>query len=378
MQYPYINSATESLVTEIRDIIHERQDLSDEEQVLHNFKEFSASCSVSPLIVEYIANKISRLENLNVFSDRQLEVLMLGMIARSSSTYGTIPNVVAHLALIGEHAEAAILNENAKNETGDRAHKPHPTLLYDCFAVIGRALSIPVLTPASYHILRQILIERERTGQPVMRTVDSVNRHFAENDLHIPDYTDDDIRVAIYYTERCNSSITHLHSRIIEIESRMNDRGGGTEARNPYDKKWLAIRRLELAMREASSVDDHDTNQLSYIGAWGQVVEHLVPQLPPSELVRARAWTEAHNDEHAGQAIGWGGAAEEGHAEDARIQAVRMMKTLKPLTFATALREVTAFNVVRLGFWSRIVDALKDLEHSNKMEQSEAPNPLSA
>ncbi|MCF4130094.1 hypothetical protein [Methylobacterium sp. SyP6R] len=358
----YINGATEQLANDIRAVIESRPDLQNESPVIESFTRFDETCRMPPAIVCYVAEKLSHEANMPAFSDAQLEILMLAVIARSSSTYGTIPGVVAHLALIGEHQDAAILNENAKNETGDRAHTPHPILLYDGFTVIGAARGIPALSPASYHIMRHVMIERERLGQSVLHTVEAVKDYFAVNDLHVPAYTDADIRVALHYADRCDPTITHLHSSIIEAESRMNDVPGAAASRNPYDRAWLGVRLLELAMREASSVDEHDTGRLSYIGAWGRVVEHLIPQFPPDQHARARAWTEAHNDEAAGQAVGWEGAAEEGHAEDARVQAVGMLKTLKPATLALVLSEVAEFNVLRLGFWDRVVADLRRLD----------------
>lgn len=370
MDKSYPNGATAQLDQDIRALIDLRPDLSSDVALNESFTRLDETCRITPAIVGYVANKLQHETNTPTFTDRQLALLMLGVIARSSSTYGTIPNVVAHLALIEEHQDAAILNENAKNETGDRAHAPHPTLLYDCFAVIGEALAIPALTPASYHVMRQILIERERIGQPVLQTAEAVEDYFAVNDLHVPAYTEADIRVALHYAGRCDPAITHLHSRIVAIESRMNDRSGAAATRNPDDKAWLGVRRLELAMREASSVDEHDTGRLSYIGAWGQIIEHLIPQLPLCRHVRARAWTEAHNDEAAGQAVGWEGAAEEGHAEDARTQAVTMLRTLKPTTFAMVLAEVAEFNALRLGFWDRVVRDLQRLEQNPRIPEA--------
>jgi hypothetical protein len=358
----YINGATAALVTDLRGLISKNALFADDPAVIDAFSEFSQTCATTPSVVRYLSDKLAKSSNTPCFKERQIEILMLGVIARSSSTYGTIPNVVAHLALIGEHADAAILNENAKNETGDREHTPHPTLLFDCFKIIGEALSIDYLTPASYHILRYILIEREKAGGPGLQSIDSIKEHILRGEPHFPPYGEKDIEVALHYSNLCKSDITQLHSSIVRIESRMDDRTVLATARNPYDKRWLATRRLELALREATSVDEHETGRLSYIGAWGNVVESLIPQIPPGGYDRARAWTRAHNDEVVGQAVGWSGAAEEGHAMDARIQAIQMVSSLKPTTFASVLREVAALNNMRLAFWDDIVEELAALE----------------
>lgn len=358
----FINGAVEALVTDLSNAISSNHQFALNDAVVDAFAEFEASCRIRPAIIDYIESRVTSTNNEIRFSSKQLQLLMLSIIARSSSTYGTIPGVVSHLALIGEHEDAAILNENAKNETGDRSNTPHPVLLYDCFKVIGEAFSIPYLTPASYHMLRLILIGRSKRPERDLFTVPGVKHYLLEQDLYVPRHRDEDVHVALQYCNISTPNIALLHSDILKMESRMED---GTEApsgRNPYDKLWLTVRRLELAMREASSVDEHETHRLSYIGSWGQVVDHLVSAIPEKNHHRARAWVEAHNDEIAGQAVGWSGAAEEGHAEDAREQAVQMMKTLRPTTFASALSEVTLLNNLRLKFWVSVVEGLSALE----------------
>jgi hypothetical protein len=47
---------------------------------------------------------------------------------------------------------------------------------------------------------------------------------------------------------------------------------------------------------------------------------------------------------------------------DARIQAIQMVSSLKPTTFASVLREVAALNNMRLAFWDDIVEELAALE----------------
>lgn len=356
----FINSATGTLVQEIAQLVHSQPAFRESTTIADSFRAFRHTCTVTPAIVGYIGKRTAVFGRRPVFNADQFELLMLAMIARSSSTYGTIPGVVAHLALIGEHADAAILNENAKNETGDRAHAPHPVLLYDGFAVIGEAMRVPVLTPARYHIMRLILIGR--TALDDLADARSVAAYLADRELHVPSHDEEDIRIALHYADKHGPDLIELHSRVIEAESRVDERKEAGTSRNPYDRKWLALRCLELAMREASSVDEHEANRLSYIGAWGQVVEHMAPLLPTCELARARAWTEAHNDEAAGQAVGWDGAAEEGHAEDARSQALKMIAALSPPAFASVLDEVTNLNDLRIRFWDEVVRRLAAID----------------
>lgn len=366
MHNQYINDAIAALVSDLQDVITRNKLLAEDRTVTEAFTGFKRACTITPSIVRYIADKIARASNLPCFSAKHLEILMLGVIARASSTYGTIPNVVAHLALVGEHADAAILNENAKNETGDREHAPHATLLFGCFEVIGESLPVQYLRPASYHILRNILIHRHKTDSEALQDLESVSEMLLREDTYVPVYNENDIKVALHYSNLCKSDVTDLHSFIVQVESRMDDRAAAGSAGNPYDKRWLAARRLELALREASSVDEHETGRLSYIGAWGQVVESVISQIKPSKYDQVRAWTKAHNDESAGQAVGWSGAAEDGHAIDARLQAVQMMASLKPATFATVLNEVAVLQTKRLEFWDNIVQDLASLDAANE------------
>jgi len=43
---------------------------------------------------------------------------------------------------------------------------------------------------------------------------------------------------------------------------------------------------------------------------------------------RELARVKAHNDEQVGQSVGWQSAAEVGHAEDARVEAVELLQSL--------------------------------------------------
>ena len=105
----------------------------------------------------------------------------------------------------------------------------------------------------------------------------------------------------------------------------MDDTGKPVDGRNPNDQISLARQSLELAVREASSVDEHDTGKLSYIGAYGLLTDALLGHVPENKRAAVTAWTRAHNDEVAGQSVGWESAAEEGHAEDARALALQML-----------------------------------------------------
>jgi hypothetical protein len=151
----YVNGAVKALVTDLEQIIRERDEL-DCPAVRAAMAEFDRTCRTVPAVVSFLKQRTAVPDGCTTILKCHLELLMLSMIARSSSTYGTIPGIVAHLALVGEHEDAAILNENARNETGDRSNRPHAVLLYRCFRTLGKTFGIRYPTPASYHIARQI------------------------------------------------------------------------------------------------------------------------------------------------------------------------------------------------------------------------------
>gem|GEM_PF-3079959 len=323
-----------------------------------SYADFDQTCKQAPSIVQHAREVIATSDGKPPFTARQLQILMVAFLARSSSTYGTIPGLVSHLSLIGEHEIAAILNENARNEIGDRHHSSHASLLYDCFAVIGQEFSIEYPTPASYHILRLLQLGQLKRNNKA--DIPTIRREIQESDLHVPEFDDNDIRVAINYRKIVGPELVQLHTAIINSDSRLDEKGGANTCRNPYDTEWIATRCLELAIREASSVDEHRSGRLSFIGAWGLVVDAISPWIKPERRARLRAWVEAHNDETAGRAAGWAGAAEEGHAEDARDVAVRILQTLKPRTFANVLGEVASLNLKRLRYWKYVTKRMSE------------------
>ena len=347
----YINKPTAALVTALNSIIQGRSDLRDNAEISEAFSSFKRTSETPPAIVGYIRQKTDPASASAGFTKEQLELLMFAVIARSSSTYGTIPGVVAHLALIGEHDAAATIAANAANETGDRNHTPHPTMLYDSYKILGDSLNVRYPTPASYHLTRHIIQGRTKLGSNELDSVEAVESYLKTENLHVPPYTTEDITTALYFCHLIRPETIQYHTQILQTESRMNDTGSAHYERNPYDKQWLATRMLELAVREASSVDEYDTGKLSYIGAWELLVNQLVGHIPQQQHSKLLAWVHAHNDEETGQAIGWDGAAEVGHAEDARLHAVRIMESLDAPTFASVLNEITALNQSRLDFW---------------------------
>lgn len=353
----YINDSVKTLVVSIQDIISRNKALKKNEDIKHALAIFDHTCRISPSTIHFIINKILQADGKLPFNLKQIQIIMAAVLARSSSSYGNIPSVVSHLSLVGAHAEAAILNENVLFGVGNRQSVPHSELLYESFRIIGEAFKVPWLTPASYHIFR--LISLDGGVSAGLGTIADV-RHFLESHAYyLPDFHDEDIEVALHYRKLAGSDIVNLHSFVVLHEAKMDDADVMVSARNPYKKNWLALRCLELAMREADSVDEFKTGRLSYIGCWGLFIEALMPWLPAIKHDRVRAWTQAHNDDLAGQATGRQGPADERHANDARFVALRMLNGLKPQTFAEVLNGVAELNQSRLAFWDIVAEKLK-------------------
>jgi hypothetical protein len=359
----YINGPTEKIVAELDEHIYKRGDLVQSSRVIESFTAFKCMCRKPPSIVEYIRNKTDCANPAAGFTVDQIKLIWLSMVARSSPTWATIQSEPGLLSLTGDHDTAAIINSNAMNETGDKAHRPHPLLLYDCFAELGKALHFDALTPASYHLVRQIHRLRQLRNDGKCSDVNVIYKFLNDRRIYI-EHTPRDMQSAIDYADLSPPSLVDYHSQILRDVLGLDDRGCTAPVhRSPYDLDWMAMRGLELAAREASSVDEHDTGRLSYIGAGGMVVDALLGYVPAANRNAVLAWTRAHNDEATGQSVGWQGAAEEGHADDARITAMDILKTLDPEPFAQTLEAVTKLGNARLAFWDHVVVALEAKEH---------------
>jgi hypothetical protein len=214
-------------------------------------------------------------------------------------------------------------------------------------------------------------------GRNAPLDVGEVERHLVHSATYVPAHTGADVENAIYFAELAGHRVLRFHNEILVAESRMDEGTNGLGSRNPYDRGWIATRLLELATREASSVDEHESGRLSYIGAWELLLANLLGHVSPEDQEALMGWVKAHNDEDCGRAVGWEGAAEEGHAEDARRQAMKVMRTLDSRAFAVTVREVAKLNQLRLEFWDDVVASMQAGERSGdyiiKITGSETP-----
>jgi hypothetical protein len=358
----YTNSSTAALVEDVEQLIQSREELRDSREVAKTFASFKRVCEQPPTIMNYIRGKTDAASPSAGFNHEQLELLMLAVVARSSSTWGTIQAEAALLAMAGEYETAAIVNANAMNETGDKTHRPHSLLLFDSVGVLGDSLHTEALTPARYHMARHIhaIGRSEANGQ--FADAAAIQEYLHQRRIHIP-HTTRDIEVALHFCTISPPDIFDYHTRIAHDVLGLDDMGGRLcVQRDPYNADWKALRMLELAVREASSDDEHDTGRLSYIGGWGLAVDAMLGHVPYDQRTTALAWTRAHNDEMAGRSVGWKGAAEKGHAEDARHIAIDVLKTLDRTAFIQTLDKVTALGKARLAYWNSIVSSLEAKE----------------
>ena len=217
-------------------------------------------------------------------------LFILAITARSSSTWVTIQMQAGMLNLVGEHEMAAIINANAMNETGDKAHRPHSLLLFDSFAALGEALHIDPLTPARYHLVRQIHRIRQSMGEGRFSNAQSIEDHLRACRICIR-HTWEDLSVALVYCDISDPFITDYHSQTLAT-SCASTTGAATL---PYEGiRTTRIRQalvLELAVREASSVDEHETGKLSYIGCCGLLLDAYLGYIPCDRRDEALAWT---------------------------------------------------------------------------------------
>jgi len=193
---PYINQPTEKLVTDVEEVVDRRGDLRECGKVAAALAGFKLICRKPPAIVKYIRNKTDTANPEAGFTRDQIKLHMLATVARSSSTWGTIQAESALLSLAGDHDFAATINSNAINETGDKAHRPHPLLLFDCFDVVAKALNLDALRPASYHLARHIHRLRKFWNDNTLSDVNALYEYLVTQGIRVR-HTPHDMQVAL-------------------------------------------------------------------------------------------------------------------------------------------------------------------------------------
>lgn len=276
--------------------------------------------------------------HLKPLSARQLQVLTMGVAFRSMSSYAAIGMAVVQLQTAGYYRWAAIINENLKDEVGDRTRRSHAELLYDNFRIVANRLGF---TPIDPEVFLQIAASFAGEACGVIKQPGPADRQTVETYCGLAD-----ARMARYHHEV-----------------------GANLLQPPPVHGQALIHALELAVREASSVDDFAAGKLSYIGVYGRVTECLVEGLDLEERRSAIAWAQAHNDESTGRDAGWNGASEEGHAEDAKRLVAELIPQATDAQLIHALKTVTHLTNLRGDHWAYVASLLTDLQQADSTQK---------
>ncbi len=370
-----------------------RQGHSDNPNLLESINNFRQLSRQPPAIIDFILNGIDPSNPNAGFNKEQLETLLAAVMFRSSSTYASIPYLVADFNSLGMYDRARTINANASDEVGNKKNDSHATLLHNSLEMMAELLGcITFKNPLRYYVTRKII--RIRRTEPsflaseIKGDLDLYSKMKEYNDAvgsksphQLPEITSilfpggstyaslAKLRDALYLANLIPDSFLDYHDQVLSITRR-------TLPGKTYqiDKPELAIRALELAVREASSVDELDTGRLSYIGAYGKLFSAYTGYATSPHLLTTNAatikkrvsaleeWALSHNDAATGQLSGWKHSAEEGHAEDAANIALRIISELSDEDYNHVLDEASSLSKARLCFWETTVKAVKDLE----------------
>ncbi len=274
------------------------------------------SVNIQPAIVLYARELVKG--TLPPPGKAELELLMLSMILRTSSTYGAIPALVADLMFSGLYSDAEILNENAHAEVGNRTQLSHAKMLFKDFEALARRFELTPLTATRYALARCMYSESAAA---------------ADEFRHILHANKQDMEAAKYYLAMADRRLFEYHAT---IESFVRHESHGYFAVFP--------RMLECALREADSVDEPQSN--SFIGAWGSIFSLLMGDASESP------WCRTHCRPNTDSSTSDRSSAEEDHAKDAREILSRLMSAVPPAEFIRCIRLARQLHEARLDFWN--------------------------
>jgi hypothetical protein len=358
-EYNYINTPTRLLIEAIGNYISEKEELLQRPRVVKAFQALQEISEKVPSFVQYVEDNIDR--NPSSLSQKELTLIELYLMLRVLSTYTTIPVLVGHLQLCGEYEAAALINSNAIDEGGGKGNPSHHELMINSLNIVARQLrSLPV---TSKHLVTAIRIYELITGTPGIKISDHETLWgLLQSDAqHIP-IQKAELHLAVEIAEMLDDNMLQYHRHIQE-----------TILTPPIPqiigKQTLAIATLELAKREAESVDEKESN-LSFIGAWEKLIQYYKSHLPLADYEKAIAWSAAHNNEEKAKNTGWyDRTAEDGHARDARTVALHFLKTLNATDFAETLEQITKNTALRLEHWDHLVDSLNRIRSTTDYYQ---------
>jgi hypothetical protein len=365
----FVNEPTRLLVEQVFGMIQSRHDWRQNANLCEAYEAFDEVCRREPAIIGFIRRILSSSDGcMNVL---QIQLFMLATLSRSSSSYGTIPELVVLLNLAADYGLASKINDNAVHEAGTSKITSHPQLLLNSFSILsesiraeqergGHLIEFPPLTQASFALVRQIHLMREAVGNATYSDIDGIIEYIASNQIYCPSFTKQDLKTAIHYCSLCDGKITSYHSGVLGCILGLADRGRNPSdhlaRRDPTDRGWLATQAFEFCTREASSADVGD--DISYVGAYGLFAKALLGYVPESKREMATKWWWVHSDADVGKSLGWGTTAELGHAEDARELVARLFEGLSVENAETAIRAATSMSRLRLRYWEVVTERL--------------------
>lgn len=370
----YINKPTQLLVEAIAKKIQDTPQYRDNDNIQNAFKAYQKACQTPPAIVEYVKRHTDPNSPDAGFTKEQLELLMAAMIFRAAPTYGAITRVSADLSDLVSHEEARIINRNVMEEIGTDTESPHPHLLYQSMYHLGEALGCKAPSRISYRMARHLLDMRKlpefspEFGHNTVEDFPRLENYMREQENLLPKYALQQagagrdispyrLPVAAHICDLVPPNIAEYQEAVSNITQCQT---------KPSTLKQTNIRRvaiglMEMATREASSVDEFDNGNLSYIGAWDKVVRSYQGYMEPYQRPGALAWSKAHGDEHEGRKAGWDDSREEGHAADAREITLKILSYLSPEMLVETLQDVTHLTQMRNQLWEDVVKRMDDL-----------------
>jgi len=334
--YQYINSPTKQLMDAIGQHVADHCDLSQHPKVIQALESLQRVSEEVPSFVHFIDDYIRFSSNQAGFGQREITLIEMYLIMRVLSTYMTIPVLVGHLHLIGEYEAAARINSNAIDESGGKGNPSHHELLVNSLNIAAKSIGgLPVTTK---RLLAAIQIYELRNTASKIGDSEVLWARL-KNDSQYLSIQKEELPLVIKIAELLDGNMLRYHRHIhktLLIPTMLE----------PSNKQILALATLELAKREAESVDEKEAN-LSFIGTWERLIRFYGSRFHPDEYKMANAWAAAHNDGEEAKKGGWvDRSAEDGHARDARCIALQV------------LEQVTENAVLRLQHWDYLVTSL--------------------
>jgi PIN domain nuclease of toxin-antitoxin system len=361
----YINLPTQQLLDSVEEYISHHSELSQHPNVREAFHSLETVSERVPSFVSYVTERLHLPLDCGGLNAGEIIQLEMFMLTRVLSTYPSIPLLVGQLHLCGEYGAAAQINSNAMDESGGKGKSSHHELLISSLNIIAKHLGgLPVTTKLMVAAI-QIYELKHKSARKKISDQELLWDQLLREGHYVP-ISQEELPTAVELAGLLNDDMLryhrHVHKTLLQ-----------PSLYKTSDRRMLALATLELAKREAESVDEKEAN-LSFIGAWEEIVHFYKNQLSPDEYAKALAWSAAHNDEKEAKKAGWQDrSAEDGHARDARDVALHFLKALNPTEFVQVIEQVTENARLRLQHWDHLVAALRQIRSSFDYEVHPQP-----